>query len=94
MNEEAAKPDALLWLDFETTGIDRASSLPLEVGMECTDVLGEQSFGSLTRIIRPASLDLLDMSPVAFSRCRECGAAGCDSERRTYESQKPTRLRG
>lgn len=67
MNEEAAKPDALLWLDFETTGIDRASSLPLEVGMECTDVLGEQSFGSLTRIIRPASLDLLDMSPVAFS---------------------------
>ena len=42
MNEEAAKPDALLWLDFETTGIDRASSLPLEVGMECTDVLGEQ----------------------------------------------------
>lgn len=27
MNEEAAKPDALLWLDFETTGIDRASSL-------------------------------------------------------------------
>ena len=67
MNEEADKPDALLWLDFETTGIDRASSLPLEVGMECTDVLGEQSFGSLTRIIRPASLDLLDMSPVAFS---------------------------
>lgn len=67
MNEEAAKPDALLWLDFETTGIDRASSIPLEVGMECTDVLGEQSFGSLTRIIRPASLDLLDMSPVAFS---------------------------
>ena len=42
MNEEAAKPDALLWLDFETTGIDRASSLPLEVGMECTDVLCEQ----------------------------------------------------
>lgn len=46
MSEEATKPDALLWLDFETTGIDRASSLPLEVGMECTDVLGEQSYGS------------------------------------------------
>lgn len=41
MSEEATKPDALLWLDFETTGIDRASSLPLEVGMECTDVLGD-----------------------------------------------------
>lgn len=30
MSEEATKPDVLLWLDFETTGIDRASSLPLE----------------------------------------------------------------
>ena len=67
MSEEATKPDVLLWLDFETTGIDRASSLPLEVGMECTDVLGEQSYGSLHRIIRPAGLDLLDMSPIAFS---------------------------
>ena len=35
------KPEALLWLDFETTGTDRNDSLPLEVGMECTDVLGE-----------------------------------------------------
>ena len=33
------KPEALLWLDFETTGTDRNDSLPLEVGMECTDVL-------------------------------------------------------
>lgn len=28
------KPEALLWLDFETTGTDRNDSLPLEVGME------------------------------------------------------------
>ena len=61
------KPEALLWLDFETTGTDRDDSLPLEVGMECTDVLGEHSFGSLHRIIRPDYLDLLDMGPVAFS---------------------------
>ena len=61
------KPEALLWLDFETTGTDRDDSLPLEVGMECTDVLGEHSYGSLHRIIRPDYLDLLDMSPVAFS---------------------------
>lgn len=61
------KPEALLWLDFETTGTDRNDSLPLEVGMECTDVLGERSYGSLYRIIRPADLDLLDMSPIAFS---------------------------
>lgn len=61
------KPEALLWLDFETTGTDRNDSLPLEVGMECTDVLGEHSFGSLHRIIRPDYLDLLGMSPIAFS---------------------------
>lgn len=61
------KPEALLWLDFETTGTDRNDSLPLEVGMECTDVLGEHSYGSLHRIIRPDYLNLLDMSPVAFS---------------------------
>jgi len=61
------KPEALLWLDFETTGTDRDDSLPLEVGMECTDVLGEHSYGSLHRIIRPYDLDLLGMSQVAFS---------------------------
>lgn len=61
------KPEALLWLDFETTGTDRNDSLPLEVGMECTDVLGEHSYGSLHRIIRPDYLNLLDMGPVAFS---------------------------
>ena len=66
-NTHDGKPEALLWLDFATTGTDRYHSLPLEVGMECTDVLGEESYGSLTRIIRPAGLDLLDMSPITFS---------------------------
>lgn len=61
------KPEALLWLDFETTGTDRNDSLPLEVGMECTDVLGEQSHGSYHHVIRPDCLDLLDMSPLVFS---------------------------
>lgn len=61
------KPEALLWLDFETTGTNRNNSLPLEVGMECTDVLGEHSFESLHRIIRPYDLNLLAMSPIAFS---------------------------
>ena len=69
------KPEALLWLDFETTGTDRNDSLPLEVGMECTDVLGEHSYGSLHRIIRPDCLDLLDMSPMAFSMHTEIGRA-------------------
>ena len=67
MHENNGKPEALLWVDFETTGVDRRKSLPLEIGMECTDMLGEQKFGSLSRIIRPDRLDLLSMSPVAFS---------------------------
>lgn len=67
MHENNGKPKALLWIDFETTGVDRRKSLPLEIGMECTDMLGEQKFGSLSRIICPDRLDLLSMSPVAFS---------------------------
>ena len=67
MHENNGKPEALLWIDFETTVVDRRKSLPLEIGMECTDMLGEQKFGSLSRIIRPDRLDLLSMSPVAFS---------------------------
>ena len=67
MHTNDGKPEALLWIDFETTGVDRRRSLPLEIGMECTDMLGEQKFGSLSRIIRPERLDLLAMSSVAFS---------------------------
>lgn len=61
------KPEALLWLDFETTGTDRNDSLPLEVGMECTDVLGEHSYGSLHRIIRPDYLDLIGRRCIALT---------------------------
>lgn len=61
------KPEALLWLDFETTGTDRWHSIPLEIGMECTDTLGERSFGSLHRIIRPTEMNLLELDPVVFS---------------------------
>lgn len=67
MEKNDGRPEALLWIDFETTGIDRLHDLPLEIGMRCTDMRAEQTFGSLTRIIRPASLNLLAMSPAAFS---------------------------
>lgn len=67
MEKNDDRPEALLWIDFETTGIDRFHDLPLEIGMRCTDMRAEQTFGSLTRIIRPASLNLLAMSPVVFS---------------------------
>ena len=68
MHENNGKPEALLWIDFETTGVDRRKSLPLEIGMECTDMLGEQKFGSLSRIIRP---DRLDLNPDAWLTYRK-----------------------
>ena len=61
------KPEALLWLDFETTGTDRETDEPLEVGLECTDVLGERSYGSYHHIIRPVELSLYDLDPLVFS---------------------------
>lgn len=67
------KPEALLWLDFETTGTDRWHSIPLEIGMECTDTLGERSFGSLHRIIRPTEMNLLELDPVVFSMYTDNG---------------------
>ena len=67
MNIHDGKPEALLWLDFETTGKDRETDEPLEVGLECTDVLGEESYGSYHHIIRPVELSLYDLNPLVFS---------------------------
>ena len=83
------KPEALLWLDFETTGTDRDGSLPLEVGMECTDVLGEHSYGSLHRIIRPGL-----SRPVGHEPDSVLHAHGQRPPVRTVERFRRERLRG
>ena len=69
------KPEALLWLDFETTGTDRDGSLPLEVGMECTDVLGEHSYGSLHRISDRTISDLFGHEPDSVLHCTRTTAS-------------------
>lgn len=51
MHENNGKPEALLWIDFETTGVDRRKSLPLEIGMECTDMRGVRCVGGFRRVI-------------------------------------------
>ena len=95
MKEEASlmKPEALLWVDFETTGTDREVDEPLEVGLECTDVLGETSYGSYHHVIRPVELSLYDLSPLTFSMHSDngllfelVGGSPRDDARRTVEN--------
>lgn len=37
MTTTSTKPEALLWIDVETTGPDRTTAQILEIGMACTD---------------------------------------------------------
>lgn len=59
---ETGNPEALLWLDLETTGIDRDTDKPLEIGIKCTDTNADNTYGELHRIILPADFnpDTLD----------------------------------
>lgn len=61
------KPEALLWVDVETTGVDRDLDELLEVGMRCTSVDATETYGTLTRLVKPQCLTLDDFTPVSFS---------------------------
>lgn len=61
------KPEALLWVDVETTGVDRDLDELLEVGMRCTSVNATETYGTLTRLVKPQCLTLDDFTPVSFS---------------------------
>lgn len=61
------KPEALLWVDVETTGVDRDLDELLEVGMRCTSVDATETYGTLTRLAKPQCLTLDDFTPVSFS---------------------------
>jgi len=60
------KLEALLWVDVETTGVDRDLDELLEVGMRCTSVDATETYGTLTRL-KPQCLTLDDFTPVSFS---------------------------
>lgn len=45
------KPDMLLWMDVETTGLDPDHDRILEVEMRCTDMRGVRCVGGFRRII-------------------------------------------
>ena len=66
------KPDALLWIDVETTGLDPEHDQILEIAIRCTDPHAETTLGACHRIIRPHHLDLtvmeiIDADPQANS---------------------------
>lgn len=64
---EQSKPEALLWVDVETTGVDRDLDELLEVGMRCTSVNATETYGTLTRLVKPQGLTFDDFTPVSFS---------------------------
>lgn len=45
------KPDMLLWVDVETTGLDPDHDRILEVEMRCTDMRGVRCVGCFRRVI-------------------------------------------
>lgn len=46
------KPDMLLWMDVETTGLDPDHDRILEVELRCTDMRGVRCVGGFRRDIR------------------------------------------
>lgn len=61
------KPEALLWIDTETTGLDPEHDQLLEIALRCTDPNAETTHGACHRIIRPHHLDLTAMDPTVFT---------------------------
>lgn len=45
------KPDMLLWMDVETTGLDPDHDRILEVEMRCTDMRGVRCVGGFRRVV-------------------------------------------
>lgn len=67
------KPEALLWIDTETTGLDPEHDQLLEIALRCTDPHAETTHGACHRIIRPHHLDLTAMDPTVFTMHTDSG---------------------
>lgn len=62
----STKPEALLWIDVETTGPDRTTAQILEIGMACTDGTATQDYGAFHAIVKPDILDINRITPWAW----------------------------
>lgn len=61
MATKPAQPDAIVWLDLETTGLDRTCDVILEVGLIVTDPLGEELMRAST-LVHEYSLEIALMN--------------------------------
>lgn len=66
MTTTSTKPEALLWIDMETTGPDRTTAQILEIGMACTDSTATQDYGAFHAIVKPDILDIGRITPWAW----------------------------
>lgn len=66
MTTTSTKPEALLWIDVETTGPDRTTAQILEIGMACTDSTATQDYGAFHAIVKPDILDISRITPLAW----------------------------
>ena len=66
MTTTSTKPEALLWIDMETTGPDRTTAQILEIGMACTDSTATQDYGAFHAIVKPDILDISRITPWAW----------------------------
>ena len=66
MTTTSTKPEALLWIDMETTGPDRTTAQILEIGMACTDSTATQDYGAFHAIVKPDILDISRITPLAW----------------------------
>lgn len=64
---EPHKPEALLWIDFETTDTNRDKLTPLEIGLQCTDVNATTSHAAMHSPIRPRYLNLTELTPATLT---------------------------
>lgn len=64
MTTPSTKPEALLWIDVETTGPDRTTAQILEIGMACTDSTATQDYGAFHAIVKPDILDISRIQPI------------------------------
>ena len=92
MTTTSTKPEALLWIDVETTGPDRTTAQILEIGMACTDSTATQDYGAFHAIVKPDILDISRITPWAWEH-HTGQRPHRRSPRRQHAPERPSRRR-
>lgn len=60
------KPEALLWMDVETTGLDANMCSILEIGLRCTSLDAMHEYGRFEAVVHIGRETLLTVQPSAL----------------------------